>query len=151
MKEPLYIKNEIVIETDADTVWDVLTEGDFTKQYMFGCEPKSEWEPGDSIEWVGNMDGKEVCFVKGQIVEFNPPQKLSYTTIDPNGDYEDVPENYLTVTYLLEPQGKSTKFTVTQGDYSIAAEGKARYEETMEAGGWSSILEQIKLLAENLD
>ncbi|MCB0662302.1 MAG: SRPBCC domain-containing protein [Saprospiraceae bacterium] len=148
MKEPLFIKNEISIDTDADTLWDALTEPEFTRAYMFGCEARSEWTPGSTLEWVGNMEGKEVCFVKGTVVEYQPPVKLVYTTIDPNGDYEDIPENHLTVTYLLEEDGDGMKLSVSQGDYAIAEEGTKRYEESMAEGGWQSVLEKIKEILE---
>lgn len=67
---------------------------------------------------------------------------------DPNGDIPDVPENYLTVVYDLKPSGTSTILTVTQGDYSKVAQGEKRYQESLSAGGWKSILEQIKVLVE---
>lgn len=148
MKEPLFIHNEIFIQTDADSLWDALTEPEFTRQYMFGCAAKSEWLPGSSLEWIGQMEGKEVCFVKGKVLEYQPPVKLAYTTVDPSGNYDDVPENHLTVTYQVEDVTGGVKLSVSQGDYSLAEEGQKRYDETLAEGGWQSILEQIKDILE---
>jgi len=74
---------------------------------------------------------------------------LSYTTIDPNSAIADIPENYLTVTYSLKEENGQTIFTVTQGDYSKAADGEKRYKEAYNNGeGWNPILVEIKKLVE---
>lgn len=98
MKE-LYVRNSIRINAPIEKVWDVLTKGEMTKQYMFNCEPITDWKVGSELLWKGTYEGITAVFVKGSIVEINPPFKLVYTTIDPNTTYEDIPENYLFVTY----------------------------------------------------
>ena len=89
-----------------------------------------------------------MVFVKGNIAGIEPGKFLAYTTIDPNSAVADIPENYLTVTYLLSEEGDATSLTVTQGDYSKVAEGAKRYKETVDGGGWQPILDQIKKLVE---
>ena len=75
---------------------------------------------------------------------------LEYTVIDPNSDIEDIPENYLNVTYTLTPEGDQTRLDVTQGDYDNVADGETRYEHSYNNGeGWMPILKQIKTLAES--
>lgn len=150
MSEPLFVKNSITIEAPASTVWDVLTNPLQTKKYMFGCETVSDWKPGSPLLWKGEYEGKEMVFVKGDIVEIRPNEYLAYTTIDPNSDIDDTSENYLTVTYDLQPQNGETLLTVTQGDYHKVAEGERRYQEAWNNGaGWSPILEEIKKVAES--
>lgn len=149
MSQPLFVKNTISIEAPANTVWDALVNPEQTKKYMFGCETVSDWKPGSSLDWVGEYEGKPMVFVKGNIVAIEPGRYLSYTTIDPNSNIDDKAENYLTVTYTLEPKNGHTVFTVTQGDYSKVAEGERRYEEAYNGGqGWQPILDQIKQLVE---
>jgi uncharacterized protein YndB with AHSA1/START domain len=150
MKKPLFIKNSIVIDAPASQVWDALVNPEKTKKYMFGCETVSDWKKGSSLLWKGNYEGKEMIFVKGDIVEIQHGKLLKYTTIDPNSTIDDISENYLTVTYELSEEKGKTLFTVTQGDYSIVAEGERRYEEAYNNGeGWNPVLVEIKKLVES--
>ena len=150
MQNPLLVKSEILINATAEKVWDVLTNPAQTKKYMFGCETVSDWKVGSELLWKGEWEGKAMVFVKGIIEAIDPNKKLVYTTIDPNNPaIADVPENYLTVTYLLEKQGDKTLLVVTQGDYSKVAEGERRYQEAYNNGeGWNPILVQMKQIAE---
>lgn len=148
--ESRIIENEIHIDAPASEVWDILTNPSKTKIYMYGCEPVTDWKVGSSILWNGVHEGVVTTFVKGHILAIEPQVMLSYSVIDPlNPDIPDIPENYLTVTYLLTAEDGGTTFKVTQGDYSTVANGPQRYEDTMAQGGWSSILSSIRDLAEN--
>ncbi len=148
MNQPLIIKNSISINASAVTVWDALINPEQTKKYMFGCKAVSDWKPGSELLWRANYEGKEMVFVKGNIVEIDPGKFLSYTTIDPNSDVADIPENYLTVTYELKEESGKTLLTATQGDYSKVGDGEKRYNETVAGGGWQPILIEIKKLVE---
>ncbi len=151
MSEPLIVKNNITIDASAEKVWDVLTNPEQTKKYMFGCETVSDWNAGSTLLWKGNYEGKEMIFVKGNIVKIEPGSFLAYTVIDPNSTVEDIPENYLSVTYQLTNENGQTLLTVTQGDYATVADGERRYEETYNNGeGWNPILIQIKQIAEEI-
>jgi uncharacterized protein YndB with AHSA1/START domain len=150
MDNQLIVKSSVLIHAPAVKVWDVLTNPEQTKKYMFGCEAISDWKPGSDLRWKGNYEGKEMIFVKGKIVEIQPEKYLAYTTIDPNSGMEDIPENYLTVTYDLSEENGRTVLNVTQGDYSKVADGEKRYRETYNNGeGWNPILAEIKKLAED--
>ena len=148
MSQPLIVKNSIAIDAPASKVWDALVNPAQTKKYMFGCETVSDWKPGSELLWKGNYEGEDMVFVKGEIVEIEPEKFLSYTTIDPNSDIADVPENYLTVTYELKEENGQTILTTTQGDYSTVGDGEKRYKETVDGGGWGPILVEIKKLVE---
>jgi uncharacterized protein YndB with AHSA1/START domain len=150
MAQPLFVKNTVVINAPAATVWDALVNPEKTKQYMFGCETISDWRVGSTLLWKGQHEGKEMIFVKGHIVDIKPEQLLIYTTIDPNSAIDDASENYLTVTYALSTEKGQTTLTVTQGDYNIVAEGERRYKEAFNNGeGWNPILIEIKKLVES--
>jgi len=145
----MIVKNEITINGPVAKVWDALTKPEQTKKYMFGCETVSDWKPGSALLWRGNYEGKEMVFVKGNIVEIKPNSLLKYTVIDPNASYPDIPANHLNVTYELLPQGNSVKLVVTQDGFEGAAEGEKRYKDTYNNGdGWNPILVQIKKLVE---
>jgi len=49
----------------------------------------------------------------------------------------------------LKTESRQTILTVTQGDYSLVAEGDRRYQESYNGGeGWNPILQEIKKLVE---
>ncbi|HVB03010.1 MAG TPA: SRPBCC domain-containing protein [Chitinophagaceae bacterium] len=148
MSNPLFVKNNITIQAPASRVWDALTNPLMTKKYMFGCETVSDWKPGSPLLWKLIHEGREMIAVKGKVVDIIPGKHLAYTTIDPNAAMEDIPENYLTVTYDLNAENGQTVFVVTQGDYAIVGNGEKRYLEAIASGGWASILMEIKKLVE---
>jgi uncharacterized protein YndB with AHSA1/START domain len=145
----LFVKSTITINAPASKVWDALVNPEQTKKYMFGCETVSEWRPGSSLLWKGSYEEKEMIFVKGIVLEINPPDFLKYTVIDPNSGMEDIPENYLNVSYTLEEQDGKTTLTVLQDGFETAADGDKRYKDTYNNGeGWNPILVEIKKLVE---
>ena len=148
MSSPLFITNTITINAPASAVWNALVNPEETKKYMYGCEALSDWKPGSPLIWKGVFDGVELIAVKGEIVEIIPDKKLVYTVIDPSGPYEDIPANYLVITYDLSSNNGSTIFTVSQGDYSKAPDGEKRFKEAFDGGGWSGLLTEIKTLVE---
>ena len=148
MEKELIIENKIVINASPAIVWDVLINPLQTKKYMFGCETVSDWKVGSELLWKGVYDGKELVAVKGHIASIKPEHLLAYTTIDPNASTPDRPENYTTVTYILKDLNGSTELTITQGDYARVADGEKRYNDSIAGGGWSSIMEEIKKIAE---
>ncbi len=149
MEYRLIVKNIVTINAPASKVWDILTNPEQTKKYMFGCETISEWKVGGPLLWQANYEGKDTVFVKGEIVSIELEKFLAYTTIDPNSPIEDIPENYLTVTYDLSEENGQTLLTVTQGDYAKVADGERRYIEAYNNGqGWDPILVEIKKIAE---
>lgn len=149
--EPLVVRNSITIQAPADKVWAILTNPEQTKKYMFGCETVSDWKPGSPLLWKGVMNGKEMVFVKGFIEEIRQGSYLSYSTFDPNNPaLEDIPENYLSVTYTLEEMHGKTRLTVTQGDFSRVADGEKRFADVYNNGeGWNPLLVTIKKIAED--
>jgi uncharacterized protein YndB with AHSA1/START domain len=118
---------------------------------MFGCETVSDWKPGSALLWKGSYEGKEMVFVKGEIIEIITDKYLAYTVIDPNNPaIKDAPENYLTVTYNLKEDNGNTTLVVTQGDYSKVADGEKRYKDSYNNGeGWNPILIEIKKIVES--
>lgn len=152
MTTPLFVNNTITINAPASKVWDVLTNPEQTKKYMFGCEALSDYKPGSALTWEGNFGGQHMVAVKGHVVDISPREYLAYTVIDPNNPaIADIPENYLTVTYTLTETNGATVLDVSQGDYSKVADGEKRYQDSYNNGeGWNPILVQIKAIAEGI-
>jgi uncharacterized protein YndB with AHSA1/START domain len=145
----LVVENTITINAPIDKVWDTLTNPEQTKKYMFGCETVSDWKPGSPLLWRGNYEGKEMVFVKGNIIAIQPPVLLTYTVIDPHADMPDIPDNYLNVMYQLSEQDGTTTLNVSQDGFEKAADGEKRYKDVYNNGdGWNPILVEIKKVAE---
>jgi uncharacterized protein YndB with AHSA1/START domain len=135
------------IDAPPSRVWQVLTDSDYTKQYMFGCEIVSDWTVGGRLDWKGAADG--VVYVKGYLRDLEPPRLLRYTMIDPHSGLADVPENYLTMTVELTPErgGKGTTLRSEMGDYTKVGDGETRYRHTVEGG--DDLWVQLKAIAES--
>lgn len=143
----MIIKRELTINAPVDLLWRYLTEGEKTRLYMFGCEIISDWAIGSPVIWKGvGPDGKELVFVKGDLLEYKKEELLRLTLFDPNMGLADAPKNYLEMVYRLEPQGKQTKLTMEQSGFEGAEKGQQRYEDSIK--GWDAVLQQIKELAE---
>jgi uncharacterized protein YndB with AHSA1/START domain len=149
MSESLYIRNQIDITASPAAVWDALVNPDKTKVYMFGCAALSDWQVGSPLLWEGTWEGQAMVFVKGVLTHLDLAKRLDYTVFDPNGTLPDVPENHLTVSYILEPTADGTRLHVTQGDYNLVGNGTQRYADSYNNGeGWNPILVQVKALVE---
>lgn len=141
----LLIRKSIEVDAPVETLWKVLTDSEFIRQYMFGCNAETDWKPGSPLLWKGAADG--TLYVKGHIVSIEPPRRLSYTIFDPNSTIKDIPSNYLTMTYDLKKRDdRGSILEITQGDFSIVEDGERRYQHSLE--GDDSVLTGIKKLAE---
>ena len=99
----LLIRKNVEVDAPVEVLWKVLTDSEFIRQYMFGCNAESDWKSGSALLWRGAADG--IIYVTGHIVTVEPPYRLVYTVIDPNSKIADDPSNYLTVTYDLKKRG----------------------------------------------
>ena len=145
----LILEGRIEIHAPSDRVWRILTDSSFIQQYMFGCVVETSWEQGSKLLWKGAADGH--LHVTGKVLAIDAPRRLEYTALGADLKISDVSENYLTIIYELENNGSSTWLRVSMGDFDTVGNGKARYDETVAAGGWTPRLEKIKQLAEDPD
>ena len=137
---------ELNIQASADKVWAALTQSEWTRQYMYGCNVESTWEIGAPVLWVGAADG--ITYVQGNLLEWKENEKLVYTVIAPNADYPLSPENHLEVEFFLLSNEIGTKIHVQQGDFTQVADGAQRWQDVVGNGGWLPVLETIKKLIE---
>ena len=145
----LIARASVQINAPAARVWDVLTQTEFTRQYMFGCEAVSDWKVGSPLLWKGMQNDRQIVFVKGTILRIEPEKALAYTTFDPNAGLEDVPDNYVTASYHLTPNRDGVLLEVSQGDFAKCAHCEKRYSET--AAAWPIVLQKVKALAEHTE
>ena len=126
---------ETEIDAPPSRVWRALTDPDLIEQYMFGARVVTDWQPGSSIVWKGEYEGK-AYEDKGEVLEVVPERRLRMTHFSPLGGEDDVPENYHTLTYELEAENGTTRLSLSQDNNSSqeAAEHSRENWEKMLSG-----------------
>ena len=142
MRNDLIVSKSILINANLDKVWDVLTNPERIKEYLYGTETVTTWEPGKEIIFRGNYNGHEYQD-HGTILEIIKNKKLSYSYWSGFSGLEDKPENYSIVTYeLKEITDNQTEFTWTQKGYST----QENYKHSLD--GMDDLLITIKEITE---
>jgi uncharacterized protein YndB with AHSA1/START domain len=108
---------------------------------MFGAQVETDWTPGSSITWRGEMKGKRYED-KGTILQVDAGRLLQYTHFSPLGGQPDLPENYHTVTIELFPDGETTRVSLSQ-DNNTTSDAQQHSEQN-----WQQMLEGLKKLVE---
>ena len=136
-------KSTIQINAPASKVWEALVNPKLIKQYLFGTDVTTDWKVGSPIIYKGDWEGKPYED-KGTILQIEPETLLVSTFWSAFSGLPDVPENYQTVRYALNPNGgKKTSVTVTQ-DNNKSEEDASRAEQN-----WNTTLESMKKVVEN--
>ncbi len=142
MDRSLIIEKEVIFNTNKNQVWDLLTNPNMTKQYMFGCSVVSNWEIGSPILWIGKTEENEdITYVKGIVSEFIKEEKVSFSMLDPNLGIKDIPKNYAQMTYKLTEINDSTRLILSQ-DFRGTDHAEKRYKESSE--GWDIVIKAMK-------
>jgi uncharacterized protein YndB with AHSA1/START domain len=128
---------ETEISASPAQVWEVLTDPEQIKKFMFGAEVKTDWQPGSPIVWQGVYEGKDYED-KGEILEVEPGRLLKVTHYSPLTGQPDVPENYHTLTYELAERGTSTHLSLSQDNN--ASEEEAEHSRGM----WEMLVNGVK-------
>lgn len=90
--------------------------------------------------WTGEYEGTTYVD-KGEVLEFAPNQKLSYSYLSSWAGLEDRPEHYLWVSYEVAPVEGGTLLTIKQSNYD---EDKAKHS----AANWATVIDGLKKLVE---
>lgn len=150
MDKPAFVY-VIYIATTAEQVWQALTDGDFTYHYWGGRRIESDWQVGSPVRHIqenGELDWH------GEILEADPPRRLSYTfDVNPASDCkldhssnavdEIAPEPSSRVSFDIETFMDEVKLTVTHDQFEP---GSRIYKGI--SNGWPAILSGLKSLLE---
>ncbi|HTI57813.1 SRPBCC domain-containing protein [Mucilaginibacter sp.] len=138
----LTLKTSIEVNAPADKVWEALTNPTIVKQYFFGTNVKTDWKKGSPILWEGEWDGKTYQD-KGTILEVDPGKSVKYNYWSSMSGTENIPENYLDITYDLSEKGGKTELTIIQ-EHIKSEDAKNHSEQN-----WQSVFGKMKEMVES--
>jgi uncharacterized protein YndB with AHSA1/START domain len=126
------------IETTPEKLFQALTSSEFSRQYWFGTELRSDWKIGAPFALV--TDGLQTDV--GEILEFDPPRRLSYTFKHVLQDrfQHDAPTK---VVFSIEQHGRFSKLTLTHEGFA----GASKLLDGISTG-WPAILSSLKSILE---
>jgi uncharacterized protein YndB with AHSA1/START domain len=134
-------KTEVTVAAPVGQVWKALTDPDTIAKYFFGTRVETDWEPGSPIVWAGEYEGKRYED-KGKILDVEPNRLLRMTHFSPASGQTDEPENYHTVTYVLDEEGGSTRVSLSQDNNGGDAEAERA------TANWNMVLSGLKRTVE---
>ena len=142
MNRDLKVSKSIEINADRESVWEVLTNPEKIKIYLFGTETITDWKVGSPIIFQGDYEGQQYQD-KGNVLANVVNETLQYGYWSGFSGLEDIPENYSIITYQIdEVSDGKVRFTWTQEGYG-SEEGRKHSED-----GMDGLLQQIKEVVE---
>jgi uncharacterized protein YndB with AHSA1/START domain len=105
----------VQILAPASKVWRALTVPELVKQWQYGSDLLTTWEPGTPIVFRNEWNG-QIFEQKGTVLEFIPGSRLKYSLFFPRPDVQDVPENYFFMTYEVTESAGVTSVLFRQED-----------------------------------
>jgi len=139
----------IFINSTEAKIWDVLTNPDKIKLFMFGSNVKTDWGIGNPIFF--NRDRlypsapvlEKPIVDKGKILQIINGKLLKFSFYNSMEGYEDIPENYSIVTYSIEEVDKG-RFRLNYLRELIPIDFERENQERFLPG----MMKQLKSLAE---
>jgi uncharacterized protein YndB with AHSA1/START domain len=121
-----------------DKVWNGFVSPESNRVIFTGADLEADLKPGGSMNWVGTgPDGKRTTYVRGEVLQSEPPRLLQYTFAI------GLSSKISRVTIELIPETEATKVSVTHDQW---AEDDSAYASS--ADGWPRILSRLKTLLE---
>ena len=142
MKSTISDEVSIVINASKQAVWNALTEPAIIKQYLFGTNTITTWEPGSQVIFEGEWQNKKYRD-KGTVLINDPGKMLQYNCWSSMSGIEDKAENYMIVTYLLD--GDDGNVTLSLRQENIPDEKTKNHS----MDNWKQVLAAIKNILEN--
>ncbi|HET9059963.1 MAG TPA: GNAT family N-acetyltransferase [Acidimicrobiales bacterium] len=137
------IRIEALRETVWATVWAIVTEPAYVKQWQYGSDLQTDWSVGSPIRFTSQWEG-QVFEQWRTVVDVGAPSRLTYSLFAPGRGLEDKPENYFTMTYILDEDRGVITLTIVKEDPRPGAEG------THDGDDGNPVLTMLKSLAESV-
>jgi len=138
----LTLETSIPVNAPAAKVWQALTDPAIVKQYFFGTNVKSDWKKGSPITWEGEWEGKSYKDT-GEILDIDPGKMLKYNYWSSMSGTENIPENYIDITYTLSEEDGKTTLTILQE--KIKTEEAKQHSEQ----NWQWVFGKMKEMVES--
>ena len=108
---------ESVVEVlaPASKVWRALTVPELVKQWQYGSDLLTSWQPGSPIVFRNEWNG-QVFEQKGTVLEFKPTSRVRYSLFFPRPGLQDIPQNHFFMTYELTESDGYTSLVFRQED-----------------------------------
>lgn len=121
-----------------DRVWDGFVSPESNRIIFGGAELEVALKRGGAMNWVGpGPDGKRTVYVRGEVLQAQPPRFLQYT-------FSIGSSNKISrVTIELVPETEATKVSVLHDRWAEDDDAHAS-----SADGWPRILSRLKTLIE---
>ena len=126
------------IAAPPNKVWDGFVSSESNRVLFMGAELEVDLKPGGPMNWVGTgADGKRITYVRGEVLQSDPPRLLQYTfALGLSGKVSRV-------TIELTPETEATKVSLTHDQWGEDDNGYVS-----SADGWPRILSRLKTLIE---
>ncbi|MBK9284173.1 MAG: SRPBCC domain-containing protein [Sphingobacteriaceae bacterium] len=141
MNKHLKISNSVTITCTPKRLWQVLTEPELIKIYLYGTETLTDWKIGSDIVFQGEYEGHKYRD-HGKILDIILHEKIQYSYWSGFSGLADKPENYHTITYRIKSNGENCEFTWEQEGFA----DESRRDHTQK--NMPEFLSSIKKLAE---
>ncbi len=99
------------VATPPDRLWAALTNSEFTVRYWSGIRGESSWKVGAPV----TLSGPDGSTDRGEVLEADPPRRLSYTIHPLHHGFEH--ERPSRVTFEIEPRGSAVRLALTHGGF----------------------------------
>ncbi|MCF3107584.1 SRPBCC domain-containing protein [Niabella sp. CC-SYL272] len=133
--------SKITIDARPQKVWNALTLPELVKQWQYGSELTTDWQPGSPIRFTAKWQD-QVFEQWGTVLEMQPYRQIVYNLFAPRPGLEDRPEHYFTMYYLLTENNGKTELEIRQLDNRPGA----RQEPPQ--GDENPVLQALKKIAE---
>jgi uncharacterized protein YndB with AHSA1/START domain len=135
---------EILISSSSQTIWQVLTNPQHIKKYLFGTETETDWKRGSKIVFRGEYQGQSYED-HGTIKDIEKEKFIVYDYWSSFSGVADIPGNYSLITYKLAVQKDGVMLSVEQKGFTTR-DGYDHSEKN-----WEMVLKGIKDTAENIN
>jgi uncharacterized protein YndB with AHSA1/START domain len=139
----------ILIHATASKIWDVLTNPEKIKTYLYGSNVITDWKIGSEVLFTRDRlhpkapISENLIVDRGKILDIEKEKLLNFSFFSCMEGYPDLPENYSVVSYRLSKVGgNSVRLDYRRTNIPIEIE-KINQEKFM-----PGMMDKIKMLAE---
>lgn len=137
------------IRTTPERLWEALTSGDFSQKYWFGFRFEVEKKTGGRVRILPPKGMEEHGDHAGEVLEWAPPLKLSYTwNVKDKPELAKKRDGLSRVTYEITPMGPQVKLRLIHEN--LLPEDIEKDPNTFRGinNGWPAVISSLKSLLE---